>query len=82
MAGFKDYGDHDAVGLAALIRSGEVSETEVLDEALTRMRAVQPQLNAVTHDMESHARAALDAGLPDGPFRGVPFMLKDLHVLS
>lgn len=81
MVGFKEYGDHDAVGLAALIRAGEVSEAEVLDEALERMRAVQPQLNAITHDMESHARAALDAGLPGGPFKGVPFMLKDLHVL-
>ncbi len=81
MAGFKEYGDHDAVGLAALLRSGEVSETEVLDEALARMRAVQPKLNAVTHDMEDVARAAVAAGLPDGPFRGVPFMLKDLHVL-
>jgi amidase len=81
MAGFKEYGDHDAVGLAALIRSGQVSETEVLDEALARMRAVQPQLNAVTHEMEDAARAAIAAGLPDGPFRGVPFMLKDLHVL-
>jgi amidase len=81
MAGFKEYGEYDAVGLAALIRDGKVSETEVLDEALTRMRAVQPQLNAVTHDMESFARKAIADGLPDGPFRGVPFMLKDLHVL-
>jgi amidase/6-aminohexanoate-cyclic-dimer hydrolase len=81
MAGFREYGDHDAVGLAGLIRSGQVSETEVLDEALSRMRAVQPQLNAVTHDMEGIARQAIADGLPDGPFRGVPFMLKDLHVL-
>ena len=81
MAGFKEYGEHDAVSLAAMIRDGKVSKTEVLDEALTRMRAVQPQLNAVTHDMESFARQAITNGLPDGPFRGVPFMLKDLHVL-
>ena len=81
MADFKEYGDHDAVGLAALIRDRQVSETEVLDEVLARMRAVQPKLNAITHDMESFARQAIADGLPDGPFRGVPFMLKDLHVL-
>lgn len=81
MAGFKEYGEHDAVGLAEVLRKGEVSETEVLEEVLDRMRAVQPRLNAVTCDMESFARQAIADGLPDGPFRGVPFMLKDLHVL-
>ena len=81
MAGFKEYGSHDAVGLADLLRRGEVTDSEVLDEALDRMRSVQPQLNAVTCDMEDHARRSIADGLPDGPFRGVPFMLKDLHVL-
>jgi Asp-tRNA(Asn)/Glu-tRNA(Gln) amidotransferase A subunit family amidase len=81
MTGFKEYGDHDAVGLAKLIRERQVSETEVLDEALQRMRKVQPKLNAITFDMEAFARQSIADGLPDGPFRGVPFMLKDLHVL-
>ena len=81
MAGFKEYGKHDAVGLADVLRKREVSETQVLEEALGRMRAMQPTLNAVTCDMESFARRAIADGLADGPFRGVPFMLKDLHVL-
>ena len=81
MSGFDEYGKHDAVSLAALVNSGETNETELLDEALSRMRAIQPKLNAITYDMEPFARAAIAAGLPDGPFRGVPFMLKDLHVL-
>ena len=74
MSGFEEYGKHDAVSLAALVNSGEISETELLDESLSRMRAIQPKLNAITCDMEPFARAEIAAGVPDGPFRGVPFM--------
>ena len=81
MSGFEEYGKHDAVSLAALVNSGEISETELLDESLSRMRAIQPKLNAITCDMEPFARAVIAAGVPDGPFRGVPFMLKDLFTL-
>ena len=81
MSGFEEYGKHDAVSLAALVNSGEISETELLDESLSRMRAIQPKLNAITCDMEPFARAEIAAGVPDGPFRGVPFMLKDLFTL-
>ena len=76
--GFRDYGDFDAVGLAALVRSREVSPDELLDEALERTAALNPQLNAVIHLMEGRARDAIAAGLPDGPFKGVPFLVKDL----
>ncbi|MCY4591746.1 MAG: amidase family protein [Alphaproteobacteria bacterium] len=81
MANFSNYGDHDATGLAELVRNGEVTETELLDEALARARRLQPELNAVTAEMEDEARRAIADGLPDADFRGVPFMLKDLHVL-
>ncbi|MDP6708550.1 MAG: amidase family protein [Alphaproteobacteria bacterium] len=81
MAAFKDYGNYDAVGLAELIRGGEVTIEEVLETALTRMRALQPELNAVVTEMETEARQAIADGLPDGPFKGVPFMLKDLNCL-
>ena len=81
MSGFEEYRKHDAVSLAALVNSGEISETELLDESLSRMRAIQPKLNAITCDMEPFARAEIAAGVPDGPFRGVPFMLKDLFTL-
>ncbi len=74
--GFKEYGDHDAVGLAALVRGGQVSPSELLDEALARTAAVNPKINAVIHLMEGRAREAIAAGLPDGPFRGVPFLIK------
>jgi len=72
------YGDADATALAELVRRGEATPTELLDEALARTAVVNPKLNAVIHLMEDPARAAIAAGLPDGPFRGVPFLLKDL----
>jgi amidase len=75
---FAEYGQYDALGLAALVRSGEVSAQDLLDEALARTAAVNPQINAVIYLMENHAREAIAAGLPEGPFRGVPFLVKDL----
>jgi len=72
-----DYARHDGLGLAELVRRGEVAPDELLDEALRRLERVDPTLNAVVHRMEPRARArAADPG--DGPFAGVPFLLKDL----
>jgi amidase len=75
---FREYGGFDALGLAELVRGGQVSPVELLDEALARTAAVNPKINAVIHLMEGPARAAIAAGLPEGPFRGVPFLVKDL----
>ena len=75
---FADYGRYDALGLAELVRTGQVSAGELLDEALARTAAVNPKINAVIHLMEGRAREAIAAGLPEGPFRGVPFLIKDL----
>ncbi len=72
------YLKQDATGLAALVASGRVTPDELLDIALERVRALNPRLNAVVHIRESVARDAIRAGLPDGPFRGVPFLMKDL----
>jgi amidase len=76
--GFREYGEFDALGLAELVRQGRVSPAELLDEALARTAAVNPKINAIIHLMEARARAAIAAGLPEGPFRGVPFLVKDL----
>lgn len=73
-----DFDDHDALGLAALVASGEVSPDELLDAALERVAARNPALNAVVLLQEEEARRAIRNGLPRGPFRGVPFLLKDL----
>ena len=75
---FAEYGRYDSLGLAELVRAGEVSPSELLDEALARTAAVNPQINAVIHLMEARARAAIAAGLPPGPLSGVPFLIKDL----
>ncbi len=75
---FADYRSRDALALAELVRTGEVTPHELLDAALAAIEAQQPALNAVTSIHESLARAAIDAGLPDGPFRGVPLAIKDL----
>jgi amidase len=75
---FAEYGRYDALGLAELVRTGQVSPSELLDEALARTALVNPKINAVIHLMEGRAREAIAAGLPEGPFRGVPFLIKDL----
>jgi amidase len=76
--GFADYAKQDGLGLAALIRRGETSAQEALDVAIAAIERLNPQLNAITLVMREQAEAAIAAGLPDGPFSGVPFLLKDL----
>lgn len=79
----RDYVAHDAVGLAALVRAGEVSAGELVEAAIRRIEARNGELNAVIHEMFDKARAAAESPeLPDGPFRGVPMLLKDLWPAS
>jgi len=73
-----DLGAADATDLAGLVASGEVSPSELLDAALSAVEARNPALNAVVLLQEGVARQAIAAGLPPGPFRGVPFLIKDL----
>ena len=68
----------DAVGQAELVRSGQVSALELVDAAIGRIERVNPALNAVIHPLFDRAREAAQSSLPDGPFRGVPFLMKDL----
>jgi amidase len=78
----KEYGNYDAVGLAALVRSKQVSARELLDEAIARTEKIDPQINAVVVRHYDFARAQIDRGLPEGPLTGVPFLLKDLDLLA
>jgi len=82
MPRLKEYDDLDAVGLAELVRKREVSPTELLDEAIARLDAVEPKINAVPIRDEQFARDQIARGLPEGPFRGVPFLLKNLTLLA
>ncbi len=77
---YPEYGGYDAVGLAELVRTKQASPAELLDAAIARTEAVNPRLNAVVIEHFDRARAAVARGLPDGPLRGVPFLLKDLNV--
>ena len=78
-----DLSNLDATAQAALVRGGEVSPSELVEAAIARIEAVNPELNAVITPLYEGARAqAASASLPDGPFRGVPFLLKDLSAHS
>ncbi len=79
---FKEYGNYDGVGLAELVRKKQVSPKELLDEAIARTAKVDPQINAVVVKHYDHAERQIEKGLPDGPFTGVPFLLKDLDLLE
>ncbi|MFO0593249.1 MAG: amidase [Polyangiaceae bacterium] len=76
---FAQYDDFDALGLAELVRKKEVAPIDLVDEAIARIERVNPTLNAVVIPMFEEARRRALGPLPDGPFRGVPFLLKDLR---
>src|ERR1700736_894591 len=79
---FKEYGSYDGLGLAELVRKKQVNARELLDEAIARTARVDPQINAVVVKHYDYAKRQIDNGLPDGPFTGVPFLLKDLEILE
>ncbi|MEX0838999.1 MAG: amidase family protein [Parvibaculum sp.] len=81
MGGFRDYDKYDGLGLAALVKRGDVSAAELLDEAIARTEKINPKINAVVMKHYDEARAQIAKGLPEGIFSGVPFLLKDLHLL-
>src|SRR5499427_9652111 len=78
MAAFKDYEHYDALGLAELVKQGKVTPGELLEAAIERVEARNAAVNAVTMKLYDYGRQAIADGLPDGPFKGVPFLLKDL----
>jgi Asp-tRNA(Asn)/Glu-tRNA(Gln) amidotransferase A subunit family amidase len=71
----------DATGQAALVRGGEVAPTELVEEAIRCIERLNPELNAVVIPLFDNARAEAKTA-PDGPFRGVPYLLKDLALVS
>jgi amidase len=74
-----DVLDLDATAQAALVRRGELSPAELVEAAVRRLEARNPKLGAFVHlGLERALERAKDAGLPAGPFRGVPFAMKDL----
>lgn len=73
-----DYESYDALGLAELVRRKQVTPPELLDAAMSRAEKAQSRVNCFSALFPEKARAQIADGLPDGPFTGVPFALKDL----
>ncbi|KQW66367.1 6-aminohexanoate hydrolase [Phenylobacterium sp. Root77] len=75
-----DFSEHDGLALAALVAKGEVTPLELVDAAIERIERHNPSLNAVVYKAYDEARKTAQGPLPDGPFKGVPFLIKDLGV--
>ncbi|MEI6624441.1 MAG: amidase, partial [Actinomycetes bacterium] len=72
-----EYVKHDAIGLAELVRRGDATASELVDVALQLIKKLNPALNAVVVIRnEASRRDAIDP--PNGPFQGVPFLVKDM----
>ncbi|MGH2951496.1 MAG: amidase, partial [Solirubrobacterales bacterium] len=72
----------DATAQAELVRSGQATAAELVEAAIGRVEALNPQLNAVIHELYDEGRAAAANSLPDGPFKGVPFLFKDIGAMQ
>ena len=72
------YAEYDGLGLAQLVRNKDVSPAELLECAIERAEKHNGKLNAIVHKAYDQARAAAKGSLGDGPFKGVPFLIKDL----
>jgi amidase len=76
---FEEYGQYDGIGLAKLVRNGEIKAVELCEEAINRAESLNPRLNAIITPLYDFARAASKHLQADAPFCGVPFLLKDAH---
>lgn len=74
------YVKSDALGLAAHVKKGDVSARELVEVAIECIEDINPQLNAVISKRYDYARELADSEVPDGPFAGVPFLLKDIAI--
>ncbi len=75
---FSEYSNYDGLGLAELVKKGEVSPRELADTALDALERLNPKLSVITYMMTDYAEKIINEGLPQGPFTGVPFLVKDL----
>jgi amidase len=72
-----ELSSYDAVGLAELIRTGQVTAAEVVEDTIRKIETINPKLNAVIYKVYDPARARAAATLSDGSLAGVPFLVKD-----
>ena len=78
MPNVSNYAEYDGLGLAELVRNGDVTARELLEDSYAAIDAINPELNGVVSRIPDLAEAEIAAGLPDGPFKGVPFLVKEL----
>ena len=76
---FKDYAEQDAVGLAHLLKTKEVSAKEVTEVAIEVAERLNTKLNALVMTNFDNARELVKKALPDSPVSGAPFYLKDVN---
>ena len=76
---FPEYGARDGLGLAEMVRNKEITPGEIIEEAIQRAKSLNPELNFLTFEaFDEGRRMAADPALPDGPFKGVPWLVKEL----
>ncbi|WP_340610309.1 amidase [Xenorhabdus bharatensis] len=75
------YTESDALGLARLVKLGEVTPEELVEAAVTCIERLNPELNAVVHKLYDMGREAAASVDHSAPFAGVPFLLKELASL-
>lgn len=78
MISLSDYTAHDGLGLAELVARKEVTPDELAAAAFEAVAKVNPRINAVLHTIPKDAATEIRAGLPRGPFTGVPFLIKEI----
>jgi amidase len=78
MISLSDYTAHDGLGLAELVARKEVTPDELAAAAFEAVAKVNPRINAVLHTIPKEAATEIRAGLPRGPFTGVPFLIKEI----
>ncbi|MCG6878420.1 MAG: amidase [Deltaproteobacteria bacterium] len=79
MTSFPDYDQYDGIGLAKLVKNGNISSLEICEEAIRRAENLNPKLNAIITTMYDFAREDAKRPNKDARFGGVPFLLKDVH---
>jgi amidase len=77
IAPYSDLSSYDAMGLAELLRTRQITSREILDDTIRRIEMVNPRLNAIIFKTYDRARQRASEAIGDGPFAGVPFVVKD-----
>ena len=75
---FQEYSSYDGLGLGELVRKGEVTASELLEEAIARVERHNGKINSIIYKFYDQARETARRKPGQGPFEGVPFLLKDI----